>query len=461
MNLSVVILAAGQGQRMRSSLPKVLHPIGGISILGRIISTVSQINPKQIVIVQGHQGDQLKAAFSQNQELTWVEQTKQLGTGHAVLQALPKIASVDRVLVLYGDVPLISVETLTRLLENTQKNEVGFISVVMQDPTGFGRVLRDAQGRVIRVVEDKEATLEEKKIQEINAGFFVVPKTGLEKWLPKLTAENTQQEFYLPEIIPMAFSEGVAVKTVSPQHWYEVTGINDKIQLAELERLFQKEQAIKFMRAGVTLLDPARFDIRGEASIGKDVVIDINVILEGRVILGNNVVIGPNVYLKDVIVQDNVQILANSCLEGATVSSGCIIGPFARLRPGTALAENARIGNFVEIKNSIIGAESKINHLSYVGDASVGREVNIGAGTITCNYDGEKKHKTIIEDRVFIGSDTQLIAPVTVGEGVTIGAGTTVLRDVPPYSLFHNRIQHRSVANWSKEDINKEDINSE
>jgi bifunctional UDP-N-acetylglucosamine pyrophosphorylase/glucosamine-1-phosphate N-acetyltransferase len=450
MKLTVVVLAAGQGVRMRSTLPKVLHKVGGISILNRLVSTVSQIKPEQIVIVHGHKGEQLKKAFAQDPRLTWAEQMQQLGTGHAVLQALPSIAEVDRVLILYGDTPLVTVETLNRLLENTKKEEVGFVTVEMENSTGFGRIVRDSQNRVIQVIEEKEATQQEKEIKEINAGFFLVPKKYLERWLPKITAQNSNHEFYLPEIIPMAVAEGIPVKTTSPQQAFEVTGINDKVQLAEIERIFQKEQALALMREGVTLLDPLRVDIRGEISIGKEVTIDVNVILEGRVVLGNNVFVGPNVYLKDTIIEDDAQILANSVIEGAAIGCACTIGPFARIRPGTKVAENARIGNFVETKNAIIGAETKICHLSYVGDASIGQKVNVGAGTITCNYDGENKHQTVIGDGVFIGSDTQLIAPVTIGEGVTIGAGTTVVRDVPANYLLHNRIQHRSVANWSK-----------
>lgn len=449
MTLSVIILAAGQGVRMRSSLPKVLHPIGGTSILGRILNTVNQINPKQIVVIHGHQGDQLKKAFVAVNTLTWVAQAEQLGTGHAVLQALPAIDEVEQVLITYGDVPLITFETLKRLLETTKKDEIGFITVDMENPTGFGRILRDKTGQVIRIVEEKETTPEEKKIKEINAGFFVVPSKLLKKWIPNITAQNTQKEYYLPEIIPMAVSEGVAIKTIAPHADWEVTGINNKVQLAELERIFQKEQAIRLMQQGVTLLDPARFDNRGDLTVGKDVVIDINVIIEGKVILGDCVTIGPNVCLKDTVIQDGVHIFANSFIEGATIGEGCNVGPFARLREGTILSKHARIGNFVEIKNSTIGSASKINHLSYVGDASVGREVNIGAGTITCNYDGKKKNKTVIGDHVFIGSDTQLIAPVTIGEGVTVGAGTTVTRDIPANYLVHNRIEHRSVANWS------------
>lgn len=453
MSIAVVILAAGLGVRMRSSLLKVLHPIGGTSILGRIISTVSQISPKKIIVVYGHQGEQLKKAFSEHPLVDFAEQKEPLGTGHAVLQALPKLSQLDveRVLILYGDVPLISLDTLNHLLSTTEKDEMGFITVELENSTGFGRVIRGTKGFVVGVREEKEATSLEKQIKETNAGFFIVPKKYLEKWLPAIAPQAQSNEICLPDILEKAVSEGVPIKTVSPKKVYEVLGVNDKIQLSELERLLQKEEAHKLMQAGVTLFDPARLDVRGAVTVGKDVVIDINVILEGKVVLGNNINIGPNVYLKDCVIQDNVQIFANSVIEEATVSAGCNIGPFARIRPGSQLAIGARIGNFVEIKNSIIGEDSKVNHLSYIGDASLGKEVNIGAGTITCNYDGIQKHRTIIGDNVSVGSDSQLIAPVTIGDNVTIGAGTTVVRDVPADHLIHNRIEHRSVADWSKD----------
>lgn len=452
MNLSVIILAAGRGVRMCSALPKVLHPIGGTPILQRILTTVSQLNPKQIITVYGEQGDALKSVLAHHKNLEWVNQAEPLGTGHAALQALPSLGAVDRVLILYGDSPLITKETLSRLLDATPTNALGLITVTVDSPTGFGRILRDADGKLTRIVEEKDTTAEEKKIKEINAGFFVVPRSYLQKWLPKLKAHNKQQEYCLPDIVTMANQDNMPIVTISPQSEWEVVGINDKVQLAQMERCYQQSEAEKLMSQGVTMLDPARFDLRGSLTVGKDVFIDINVIIEGEVTLGDQVKLGPNVILKNTIIQSGTEILANSIIEDAIVGTACRIGPFARIRPGTVLAESVHVGNFVEIKKSTVGKKSKINHLSYVGDATVGQEVNIGAGTITCNYDGKKKHQTIIEDRVFVGSDTQLIAPVTVGVGATIGAGTTVSRDVPARALVHNRIERTVIANWKVTD---------
>ncbi len=452
MSLSVIVLAAGRGVRMCSILPKVLHRLGGIPILSRIIATVSQLGPQKIAVVYGDQGDALKAALPTD-HLVWVQQYPPLGTGHAALQALPFVLDTDKVLILYGDIPLITVETLTRLLAALITNdEIGMITTTVADPTGFGRIIRNKDQKLTHIIEEKDATLEQKKIQEINTGFFVVPKKYLEKWLPKLTANNEQQEYYLTDIITLANQEGLSIKTVSPTHEWEITGINDKVQLAALERIYQKTRAIEFMQQGVTLFDPNRFDVRGDLVVGKEVVIDINVIFEGRVIVGNAVKIGPNVLIKDTIIEDGAEILANSVIEGATIGKGCQIGPFARIRPGTQLAEQAKIGNFVEVKNAIMGVKTKVNHLSYIGDATVGNHTNIGAGTITCNFDGKKKHKTIIGNDVFIGSDTQLIAPLTIGDGVTVGAGTTVRKNVSPNYLVHNRVEQRSVENWNKKD---------
>lgn len=453
MSLAVVILAAGRGIRMRSAFPKLLHAIGGVSMFGRLLETVSQIKPAQVIAVYGHQGEQLKEAFGAHASLTWVHQKEQLGTGHATLQALPLLKeAIDRVLILYGDIPLITADTLNHLLQTTQKTALGLITTEVKDPTGFGRIIRDQKGKILRVVEEKDATLEEKHVKEINTGFFLVARDQLESWLPKLSDRNVQQEYYLPDIVAMANANGVPVSSVVPRFGWEVMGVNDKVQLAKLERLYQEAQAIQLMEQGVTLLDPTRLDIRGEVSVGSDVVIDVNVILEGRVILGDNVNIGPNVYIKNAVIQDGTQVFANSIIEDAHIDAGCCIGPFARIRPGTVLANGVRVGNFVEIKNTTVNAHSKIPHLSYIGDASIGQEVNIGAGTITCNFDGKKKHKTIIQDHVFVGSCSQLIAPVTVGENVTIGAGTTVTRDIPSHHLIHNRIEHRTMAKKTEMD---------
>ncbi len=450
MSLSVVVLAAGQGVRMHSALPKVLHPIGGKAIIEHILSTVSKLNNPRIVVVYGAKGEQLQAALAHHQHLSWAAQEQQLGTGHAALQALSYLADSDRVLILYGDVPLISEKTLTELLTSTPKDGIGLITVQLENPTGLGRIVRDSAGKLQRVVEEKDATAEEKKLTEINCGFFLVPKQYLQQWLPKLSSQNAQKEYYLTDILTRANEQGVSITTVSPEYSWEVMGVNDKCQLAELERIYQWQQAKKLMQQGVMLLDPARFDVRGNVQVGQEVVIDANVILSGQVSLGSSVKIGPNVMIKDTVIEEGAEILANSVIENATIGKGCVIGPFARIRPGTVLAEKSRIGNFVEIKNATVGTQSKINHLSYIGDATIGNKVNIGAGTITCNFDGKQKHQTVIGDHVSIGSDTQLIAPVTVGEGVTIGAGTTVTKDVPAKHLIHNRVEQRIIANWAK-----------
>lgn len=450
LNLSVVVLAAGQGTRMRSSLPKMLQPIAGKPILHRILSTIESLKPSQLIVVYGHQGEQLKKAFSENKNITWVEQKEQKGTGHAALTALPFLGDTDRTLIFYADIPLISAQSLKKLLENTKEDQLGLITLMAEDPAGLGRILRDEKGCLVGIKEEKDANETEKKIKEVNTGFFSVPKKYLQKWLPSLSAQNAQQEYYLSDLVGMAVADNVSISSIFPIADWEVLGVNNKVQLAELERAFQKEQATQFMLQGLTLLDPARFDVRGHLSVGMDVVVDVNVVLEGEVKLGNGVSIGPNVYIKDAIIQDNVTILANSVIEGATIQSGCTLGPFARVRPGTELSENVRIGNFVEIKNAKIGENTKINHLSYIGDALIGKEVNIGAGTITCNYDGVKKHTTIIGDKTFVGSDTQLIAPVSIGNNVTIGAGTTIVKDVPENFLIHNQIQHRRVEKEQK-----------
>lgn len=448
-NFSVVILAAGQGVRMRSALPKVLHTIGGIPILEHIISTARQLNPKAIVVVHGYEGEQLKAAIPARPGLLWAKQEKQLGTGHAALQALPYVGDVEKVLILYGDVPLISIDTLHKLSADNAHNGLSFITLNTDNPSGYGRVVRRS-GKVQSIVEEKDASREEKDITEVNMGFFLSPKERLCTWLANLSAKTAQGEYYLSDIVKCATSEHLPVTAISPESAFEVLGVNDKIQLAFLERCYQSEKARQLMTQGVTLRDPNRLDIRGEMTAGQDVTIDVNVILEGQVKLGNQVYIGPNVYIKNATIHDGVQIFANSVIDGATIQSGCKIGPFARVRPKTTLAVNAHLGNFVEVKNSDVGANSKINHLSYVGDTTLGENVNIGAGVITCNFDGLHKHRTVIGNHVFVGSDAQLIAPVTLGDGVTVGAGTTVTEDVPPNHLIHNRIQHRVVANWDQ-----------
>lgn len=452
MSLSVVVLAAGRGLRMRSDRPKMLHTIGGISLISRILTTANELNPQKIIVVCGYQGDQLKNSLESREDIAWVTQAQQLGTGHAALEALPFVGEVERVLIQYGDIPLIRSETLTRLLNVTPKNGIGLVTVEVNDPSGLGRIVRDEEGRLVRIVEEKEATAAEKKIKEINTGFFIVPKRYLEEWLPKIKAAANQQEYLLTDVITMADEMGISITTVSPRFEWEVLGVNDKIQLASLERYFQQSKARELMEKGVTLLDPARFDVRGTVTVGKDVVIDVNVILEGEVNIGDRVTIGPNVCLKNATIEADSIIYANCVITDATIGKKCHVGPFARVRPGTVLSSEVRLGNFVEVKNTTIGANSKINHLSYIGDAALGEQVNIGAGTITCNYDGNKKHKTHIGNKVSVGANSQLIAPLNIGDSVTIGAGTTVTRDIPANHLVHNRIEHRTVANWEKAD---------
>lgn len=449
MSLSVVILAAGQGQRMYSSLPKVLHTLAGIPLLERVITTVKKLNPAQVVVIYGHKGDELKARLGSLPDVQWVEQREQKGTGHAALQALPHLLG-DRILILNADVPLISETTLKQFLESLTSNTLGLITAFVDKPQGLGRIVRDASGQFLKVVEEKDATLDEKNIREINTGIWCVAKQDLETWLPKLSTQNAQQEYYLPDILKFAYLEKRPIFTFFPQSFWEVLGTNDQSELAALERHVQAEQAQQLMKAGVRIYDPKRFDLRGEVKAGRDVEIDVNVVLVGTVVLEDRVKIGPNVMITNSTIEHDTEILANSVIEGAVVGAYCTIGPFARLRPETKLARDVKIGNFVEVKKSDVGTGSKINHLSYVGDADIGKDVNIGAGTITCNYDGVHKHKTVIHDHVFIGSDTQLVAPVTIGSGATVGAGTTVVKDVPAEALVHNRIEHRVVNAWSK-----------
>lgn len=461
-DFSIIILAAGQGVRMRSSLPKVLQPIGGQPLIHHLVSTATQLNPHRIVIVHNAAtGPSLKESLKSFSGLEWVLQTEQKGTGHAVLQALPQVGEVSRVLILYGDVPLIRRETLQTMLD-LPKAQLVLMSLDTPTPAGFGRILRDNQSRVIKIVNEKDASNDEKKITEIWPGICLVEKQTLTAWLPQLKANNQAKEFYLTDIVEFAHQQKIAVETIQPEHTYEGLGVNDKSQLAYLERCYQTAQANMLMQQGVTLMDPQRLEIRGQVSVGHDVSIDINVILAGTVKLGNAVAIESNVVIKNSILHDNVHILANSYIEGADIASGAVVGPFARLRPGTVLGSNARIGNFVELKNAKVGAHSKVNHLSYIGDTKMGERVNVGAGTITCNYDGQSKHETVIESNVFIGSDTQLIAPVRVGEGATIGAGTTIMRDVLSNELIHNQVQHRTVSNWLRPgDKGKKDSNKD
>ncbi len=448
MKLEIIILAAGQGTRMRSSLPKVLHSLAGKPLLGHVIDTANKLEPAAIHVVYGHGGELVKESISEPQ-INWVEQAQQLGTGHAVEQAMPAVDEASTVLVLYGDVPLIRAQTLQELLHQGESG-LALLTLILDDPTGYGRIVRDGAGRVQAIIEHKDASEEQLRIQECNTGILACPAKHLRGWLKQLDNSNAQGEYYLTDIIALAVADGVEVQGSTVADAHEVAGVNDRLQLAELERNYQKRCAEALMRDGATLMDPSRFDLRGSATVGQDVVIDVGVVLEGEVVLGDRVRIGANCVLRDVQVGDDVIIEPMSVIENAEIGQQCHVGPFARLRPGTRLSEKAKVGNFVEIKNSVIGHASKVNHLSYIGDTSMGNEVNIGAGTITCNYDGAKKHRTTIGDRVFIGSDTQLVAPVTVSDGATVGAGSTITKDAPAGELTLSRSKQTTITGWNR-----------
>ncbi|QBQ64570.1 bifunctional UDP-N-acetylglucosamine diphosphorylase/glucosamine-1-phosphate N-acetyltransferase GlmU [Actinobacillus indolicus] len=446
--LSVVILAAGKGTRMYSDLPKVLHPIAGKPMVKHVIDTAKQLSAKQIHLIYGHGGDLLQQRLS-SEPVNWVLQAEQLGTGHAMQQAAPFFADDENILMLYGDAPLITPATLEKLIVAKPENGIALLTVVLDNPTGYGRIIRE-NGSVVAIVEQKDANPEQLKIQEINTGVMVASGTSFKKWLSQLDNNNAQGEYYITDVIAMANRDGYKVEAVQASDLMEVEGANNRLQLAALERYYQKTQAEKLLLAGVTLIDPARFDLRGTVTHGKDVVIDVNVILEGDIKLGNNVKIGAGAILKNVVLGDNVEIKPYSVLEDSVIGESADVGPFARLRPGTELAAKAHVGNFVEIKKSTIGVGSKVGHLTYIGDSEIGTNVNIGAGTITCNYDGANKFKTIIGDNVFVGSDTQLVAPVTVANGATIGAGSTITKDVAADELVITRVPQRHIQGWQR-----------
>ncbi|MCA0893522.1 bifunctional UDP-N-acetylglucosamine diphosphorylase/glucosamine-1-phosphate N-acetyltransferase GlmU [Microbulbifer agarilyticus] len=448
MAIDVVILAAGKGTRMRSNLPKVLHPIGGVPMLERVINAAKGLGDVSITVVIGHGADLVRERCADS-GVQFVEQTEQLGTGHAVAQAIPNFRKGATVLVLYGDVPLVRTATLQSLLEASASGPA-LLSVVMDDPSGYGRIVRDGSGAVQAIVEQKDADADTLKITEINTGILAAPADLLAQWLPELSNNNAQGEYYLTDVIARSVSENIAVTGVIADDPNEVAGVNSRAQQAELERALQAENAEDLMAAGVTLLDPARLDVRGTLACGADVSIDINCVFEGEVTLGDGVKIGPNCLLKNCQLAAGTVLEANSIIEDASVGEACTIGPFARLRPGTELANGAKVGNFVETKKAKIGLGSKVNHLSYVGDADVGEGVNIGAGTITCNYDGVNKSKTIIGDGAFIGSNSALVAPVTIGSGATIGAGSTITREVSADELAVARGKQRNIGGWQR-----------
>ena len=446
--LEVIILAAGQGTRMKSSLPKVLHRIGGQPMLERVYRVAHQLNPARIHIVYGHGGELVRERLPQL-EAHWVLQEQQLGTGHAVDQAMPEVADGSLVLVLYGDVPLIRGETLDQLVD-AAAGGLAVITVNLPDPTGYGRIVRDSAGRITRIVEQKDASEQERAIREGNTGLLAVSAERLRQWLGRLDNRNAQGEYYLTDIFAMAVGDGVPISSVTAATVEEVSGVNDRIQQAALERALQRRQASELMLAGVTLRDPERFDLRGELQAGRDVAIDVNVVIEGRVVLGDGVSVGPGCVLKDVEIGAGTEIKAMSVIEQAIIGAGAHIGPYARIRPETRIADGAHVGNFVEVKKSDIGAGSKVNHLSYIGDTTMGSKVNIGAGTITCNYDGANKHRTVIGDNVFVGSDTQLVAPVTVNDGATIGAGSTITKEAPAGELTLSRSKQITINGWKR-----------
>lgn len=450
MTLAVVTLAAGKGSRMKSDLPKVLHKLAGKPMLAHVLQAASALSGAKLHVVIGHGAAAVQEQITQF-PVSWALQTEQKGTGHAVAMAMPEVDPAATVLVLYGDVPLIRSETLQKLLDETHDGHaLSLLTVELADPTGYGRIVRDDAGNIQAIVEHKDASAEQHKIREVNTGILAVSAALLNEWLPKLSANNAQGEYYLTDIIAMAVEQGVAVRAIHPQDEYEVQGVNDRLQLAALERVFQRQQADELLRAGVSLADPARLDIRGSLQVGSDVVIDVGCVFEGDVVLEDGVVIGPYCVVKNCRIGVGTEVEAYSLIDTASVASSCHIGPYARLRPGADLHAGAKVGNFCEVKKSVIGAGSKVNHLTYIGDAEIGKDVNVGAGTITCNYDGVNKFKTEIGDNAFIGSNSSLVAPAKIGAGATIAAGSVITKEVPDEQLAVARGKQRNVEGWQR-----------
>jgi bifunctional UDP-N-acetylglucosamine pyrophosphorylase/glucosamine-1-phosphate N-acetyltransferase len=449
MPLSIVILAAGQGKRMKSDLPKVLQPLAGRPILAHVLDAATALKADAMYVVYGHGGEQVKAALA-DYPVSWVLQAQQLGTGHAVAQAMPAIPDDHQVLVLYGDVPLLQVGSLQQLAQRSTDGSIGLLTVVLSDPAGYGRIVRDGAGSVVRIVEQKDANTKERAIHEINTGLMAAPARALHKWLTALRNDNAQGEYYLTDIVVMAVRDGLKIDAVIAPTEIEVLGVNDKVQLAQLETALRAQRATQLMLDGVTLADPARVDIRGEMKVGRDVFIDVNAVMIGKVVLGDRVRIGPNCYLKDCEIGSDTVLHPNCVVDTAVIGSHNSIGPFARVRPQSVLHENVHIGNFVEVKNSDIGAGSKANHLTYLGDASVGRNVNVGAGTVTVNYDGVNKWRTEIGDGAFVGSGSMLVAPVKVGANANTGAGSTITRDAPEGKLTLARARQVTIEGWKR-----------
>jgi bifunctional UDP-N-acetylglucosamine pyrophosphorylase/glucosamine-1-phosphate N-acetyltransferase len=453
MALDIIVLAAGLGKRMRSDLPKVLHPLAGRPLLGHVLETARTLSPRKIIVVHGHGAERVRAAFP-DPSLAWVLQAEQLGTGHAVMQAMPQVAA-EEVVILYGDVPLVRAETLERL-RAAARGGVALLTVELADPKGYGRIVRES-GKVARIVEEKDAAAAEKAIREVNAGIMAMDAKRLGAWTKKLSNRNAQKEYYLTDVVALAVGEGLRVEAVKVDDPWEVTGVNSKQELAALERVAQARHATRLLEAGVTLADPARIDVRGTLECGRDVAIDVNCVFEGKVSLADGVRIGPNCVLRNVTMAAGTEVRAFSHLDDADIGARCVVGPYARLRPGASLGDEVHIGNFVEVKASKIGKGSKANHLSYVGDSDVGANVNIGAGTITCNYDGVNKNRTVIEDDCFIGSDATLVAPVRIARGSYIGAGSTINKNTPAGQLTVARAKQVSIPGWKPPKKTKKD----